>query len=66
MTVPIPVADVIKLLRNYVAIGVTSVKIIRKYAASGVNDPKEFYSVGNSIFSKRFYSIKVLPSVIMS
>ncbi len=33
-----PVANVIKLfLRNYVAIGVTSVKIIEKYAASGVN-----------------------------
>ena len=34
-----PVADVIKLFqRNYVDIGVTSVKITGKYAASGVNN----------------------------
>ncbi len=34
-----PVANVMKLFwRNYVAIGITSVKIIGKYAASGVNN----------------------------
>jgi hypothetical protein len=33
-----PLANVIKpFLRNYVAIGITSVKIIEKYAAGGVN-----------------------------
>jgi hypothetical protein len=33
----VPVANVIKLFwRNYIAIGITSVKIIEKYAASGI------------------------------
>jgi hypothetical protein len=50
ITLVIPVANVIKLFqRNYVAIGLLSVKNIGKYAASGVNYAfKKFYNIGHS------------------
>jgi hypothetical protein len=41
-----PVANVVKLFwRNYIAIGITSVKIIGKYAASGINDAQNSFMI---------------------